>query len=59
MKFLKGDEYMKKIPIINYVKVTLLVVFTSLLCIVVANNYKNKRAYQLENEHINSFLFKC
>lgn len=56
MKFLKGDEYMKKIPIINYVKVTLLVVFTSLLCIVVANNYKNKRAYQLENEHINSFL---
>ncbi len=56
MKFLKGDEYMKKIPIINYVKVTLLVVFTFLLCIVVANNYKNKKAYQLENEHINSFL---
>ena len=47
---------MKIIPFKNYVQVFLLFVFTFLGCLVLSNIYKDKKAYEREHEHIQSFL---
>lgn len=47
---------MKKIPFKSYIKVFLLFVFTIVLCIILSNNYKNKKAYERTQGHLQSFL---
>lgn len=47
---------MKKVPFKNYIKVFLLFALTVVVCIILSNNYKNKKAYERESEHIQSFL---
>lgn len=47
---------MKKIPLINYVKVCILFVVTIVVCLVLANNYNNKRLYEREEKHIQNFI---
>lgn len=47
---------MKIIPFKNYIQVFLLFVLTIVVCLVLSNIYKDKKAYKREHEHIQSFL---
>lgn len=49
---------MKEIPVINYIKVLLLTIFTVVLVLILANVYTNKNNYERENSDIMNFLSK-
>jgi len=48
---------MKKVPILNYVKVLVLAIITVLIVLILANNYTKKNNYERENDDIMNFLF--
>lgn len=47
---------MKKVPILNYVKVLILTIITVLIVLILANNYTKKNNYERENDDIMNFL---
>lgn len=47
---------MKKVAMINYIKVLILAIVTVLLVIVLTNLYNDKRKYELSNDDVMSFL---
>ncbi len=47
---------MKKVPILNYVKVLILAIVTVLIVLVLANHYTKKNNYERENDDIMNFL---
>lgn len=47
---------MKKIPFKNYVKVLLLFIVTIVGCLILANNYNDKKTYERENNHLKNFI---